>query len=77
LKIAACPTPPLPALAWLASSDVHEQRAAFEALTPGNRDAMFDALDFDCAWHDVSQLAEVLPDVGIVRHLLAMVQGQR
>ena len=30
-------------------------------------------MDFDCAWHDVAHLEDVLPDVGISKKLAEMV----
>jgi amino acid adenylation domain-containing protein len=75
LRISAAPTAALPALAWLASCGHGEQRALFESLAAGRNGNEFRSLDFDCAWNDLAQMAEVLPDVGIGKHLLAMVQG--
>lgn len=75
LRMSAAAAPGLPPLSWLASCEHDRQRALFESLADRRDGSEFKALEFDCAWHDLSQMAEVLPDVGIGKLLLTMVQG--
>jgi hypothetical protein len=58
---------------WLVTSQPARQRGRFAALCGARVDCRVETLDFDCSWHDVARLEDVLPDVGIAAALANMV----
>ncbi len=58
---------------WLVTSQPARQRGRFAALSGARTDCRVETLDFDCSWHDVARLEDVLPDVGIAAALANMV----
>ena len=60
---------------WLGTSEPELQRTAFQKIANGGPGRRFEPMKFDCAWNDITQMAEVLPDVGISKALAAMVRG--
>ena len=60
---------------WLSTSEPATQRTAFETILEGATRRRFEPMEFDCAWNDITQMAEVLPDVGISKSLVSMVRG--
>ena len=65
---------PLP-VEWLSTSEPATQRTAFQKISEGGTGRRFEQMKFDCAWNDITQMAEVLPDVGISKCLASMVRG--
>jgi amino acid adenylation domain-containing protein len=65
-----------PPLSWLITSRRARQRARFAAVCGARRDCEAEALDFDCGWHELARLEDVLPDVGIAGALAAMAAGR-
>ena len=62
-------------LRWLVTSEPGLQQAHFQRVGKGRGDSRLERLEFDCAWHDIAQMSEVLPDVGISKTLADMVRG--
>ena len=60
---------------WLSTSEPATQRTAFQKFSEGAAGRRFEQMKFDCAWNDITQMAEVLPDVGISKTLASMVRG--
>lgn len=56
---------------WLATHDITQQSARFDALSSTR--IGFEALALDCGWRDLSRFEDLIPDVGIARVLVAMV----
>jgi amino acid adenylation domain-containing protein len=69
-KLSACAQP----LKWLITSQPQDQLALFGSIARKHAGSRIEQLEFDCHWHEVAQMAEVLPDVGISRALATMVR---
>lgn len=63
----------VPAVSWLASSEPTRQRAVFDSIAtagPGNR---FEVAELEAEW---DRIGDILPDVGLVETLVAMVEAR-
>jgi hypothetical protein len=61
------------AIQWLATSHPERQEALFGTIRREGDGSRIEAVEFDCAWQDMSRLEEVMPDVGIAKKLAEMV----
>jgi amino acid adenylation domain-containing protein len=58
---------------WLGTSQHGRQEAVFRATCGERAGSRIEAMDVDCAWHDVSRLEDILPDIGVSKRLAEMV----
>jgi amino acid adenylation domain-containing protein len=61
------------AVRWLATGGGQGQNEWFRSACGDRHGCRIDILDFDCAWHDVTHIEDVLPDTGISKKLAEMV----
>ncbi len=62
-------TPTTPSIGWLATTAGPGLASRFAALAGPDPQSALVTLDVDCAWHELAQLEEMLPDLGISRAL--------